>query len=106
MSVNVDDFINATTKGSGTSILETQMTISKLLLGVTLALSVAACTTVEGPSDKAISVSFKNQAGSSYLAGYNPVPVRAAVGKKRACLPFAKSHRQILKAPRSSHLPK
>ncbi len=80
--VQVDDFLNATTTGSGDSILGTNMTISKLLIGVALSLSVAACSTVEGPSDKAISVSFKNQAGSSYLAGYNPVPVRAAVGKK------------------------
>lgn len=80
--VRVDDFLIATTKGGDNSTLGIKMTISKLLLGVALSLSVAACTTVEGPSDKAISVSFKNQAGSSYLAGYNPVPVRAAVGKK------------------------
>jgi hypothetical protein len=75
-------FLGGTTKSAVYSILGTKMTISKLLLGVVLSLSVAACTTVEGPSDKAISVSFKNQAGSSYLAGYNPVPVRAAVGQK------------------------
>lgn len=40
--------------------------------------NIGHCTVYGG---EAISVSFTNQAGSSYLAGYNPAPVRAAVGK-------------------------